>query len=332
MSNTNDTNGTTTNGTAAATGDPRPRLEPYCGQRIRVSGLLGKSKIWSDYHTRSSYKTLCLHHVEKDGQVLAGHVWVHHADDILAVRPEQYQRLTCTAIVREYRRGGSTHQPPTVSYCLDAPTDIELVPRVVAASVPAMSASTPAPTPAAVEQSIELLGTRLPVRACPKCGTLISIRDKSHECGWTADGKRPPPRKRCPDCGKLLHSARRRCDCGHSFGTSPKNNTTSATTGTPARIGWRYNCPGCGNFIHAAALSCDECGWCKGQPVEPVNTCTSGGQAPAVEPGNIVQLRTGGPRMVVERAGPDGVLCAWFDKCKLKRETFAAESLRTPAD
>lgn len=52
--------------------------------------------------------------------------------------------------------------------------------------------------------------------------------------------------------------------------------------------------------------------------------------------GDIVEIKSGGPTMTVEKVGRfsrsmndsyDGVSCVWFDGSKMVRENFAAEAL-----
>jgi uncharacterized protein YodC (DUF2158 family) len=44
------------------------------------------------------------------------------------------------------------------------------------------------------------------------------------------------------------------------------------------------------------------------------------------EPGDVVQLKSGGPPMTVEQVGNEAVSCSWFEKVgnrqQLERETF----------
>lgn len=50
----------------------------------------------------------------------------------------------------------------------------------------------------------------------------------------------------------------------------------------------------------------------------------------AFNPGDIVMLKSGGPRMTVEGPSGDSLVCSWFDhKTKvLSRETFLEDTLR----
>lgn len=50
----------------------------------------------------------------------------------------------------------------------------------------------------------------------------------------------------------------------------------------------------------------------------------------AFNPGDIVMLKSGGPRMTVEGPSGDSLACSWFDhKTKvLSRETFLEDTLR----
>lgn len=48
------------------------------------------------------------------------------------------------------------------------------------------------------------------------------------------------------------------------------------------------------------------------------------------QPGDTVQLKSGGPVMTVESIEPDGVedvLCLWFDGMQKKQDRFASASL-----
>lgn len=49
--------------------------------------------------------------------------------------------------------------------------------------------------------------------------------------------------------------------------------------------------------------------------------------------GDVVQLKSGGPKMTVTQVGKDAlgvmsVSCAWFDKTEAKRATFPIESVQ----
>jgi uncharacterized protein YodC (DUF2158 family) len=48
-----------------------------------------------------------------------------------------------------------------------------------------------------------------------------------------------------------------------------------------------------------------------------------------LQTGDIVVLRSGGPKMTVESAGPDGVMCVWFDGKQPRAKSFAAVMLHT---
>ncbi len=52
----------------------------------------------------------------------------------------------------------------------------------------------------------------------------------------------------------------------------------------------------------------------------------------AFNPGDVVILKSGGPRMTVERSGNVGghevVWCVWFEKTEQKRQYFATEALQ----
>jgi uncharacterized protein YodC (DUF2158 family) len=54
------------------------------------------------------------------------------------------------------------------------------------------------------------------------------------------------------------------------------------------------------------------------------------------KPGDVVKLKSGGPRMTVERTGPDvnvniqdPVACVWFEGSKDTRDTFPAATLES---
>ena len=50
---------------------------------------------------------------------------------------------------------------------------------------------------------------------------------------------------------------------------------------------------------------------------------------PGVKVGDVVQLKSGGPRMTVvsTESNPAGVLCAWFDEAETKSSRFPPEAL-----
>jgi uncharacterized protein YodC (DUF2158 family) len=50
--------------------------------------------------------------------------------------------------------------------------------------------------------------------------------------------------------------------------------------------------------------------------------------------GDVVQLKSGGPKMTVQKVTPQGLICVWFitekGQQKLERATFPETSLQTP--
>ncbi len=46
-----------------------------------------------------------------------------------------------------------------------------------------------------------------------------------------------------------------------------------------------------------------------------------------INPGDVVHLKSGGPRMTVEWAEDGRALCTWFDKADAKEKVFAIEQL-----
>ncbi|QTE37218.1 DUF2158 domain-containing protein [Mucilaginibacter gossypii] len=46
-----------------------------------------------------------------------------------------------------------------------------------------------------------------------------------------------------------------------------------------------------------------------------------------IESGDVVQLKSGGPKMTAESHGNSGWHCKWFDGTDLKHGTFFAKSL-----
>ena len=38
----------------------RKDLAPHIGKRIAISGLYSKKDLWTDYHAKRDYRTLCL--------------------------------------------------------------------------------------------------------------------------------------------------------------------------------------------------------------------------------------------------------------------------------
>lgn len=46
------------------------------------------------------------------------------------------------------------------------------------------------------------------------------------------------------------------------------------------------------------------------------------------KPGDVVQLKSGGPAMTVEVVGEDGMIaCSWMDRTKLERRSFVSAVL-----
>jgi uncharacterized protein YodC (DUF2158 family) len=41
-----------------------------------------------------------------------------------------------------------------------------------------------------------------------------------------------------------------------------------------------------------------------------------------MKPGDVVQLKSGGPPMTVESVEPNGVICSWFDAKNRKNDRF----------
>ncbi len=49
--------------------------------------------------------------------------------------------------------------------------------------------------------------------------------------------------------------------------------------------------------------------------------------------GDVVQLKSGGPRMSVDRIEPGGIVhCSWFDKTERRADMFNAVTLRPAAE
>jgi uncharacterized protein YodC (DUF2158 family) len=46
--------------------------------------------------------------------------------------------------------------------------------------------------------------------------------------------------------------------------------------------------------------------------------------------GDVVQLKSGGPKMTVEEIRGDGLLCCWFAGAEKKFGDFPADALETP--
>lgn len=46
------------------------------------------------------------------------------------------------------------------------------------------------------------------------------------------------------------------------------------------------------------------------------------------KPGDLVQLKAGGPKMVVESASDDWCYCSWFSGAKHNKERFAFAALQ----
>ena len=64
-----------------------------------------------------------------------------------------------------------------------------------------------------------------------------------------------------------------------------------------------------------------------GQPVSVFADMAK--ERPAFQPGDVVILKSGGPRMTVDAAGDEQCECAWFnDSGSFERNTFAIASLR----
>ena len=49
--------------------------------------------------------------------------------------------------------------------------------------------------------------------------------------------------------------------------------------------------------------------------------------------GDVVQLKSGGPRMAVDRVEADGIVhCSWFDKAERKTDAFNSATLKVVPD
>ena len=51
--------------------------------------------------------------------------------------------------------------------------------------------------------------------------------------------------------------------------------------------------------------------------------------ADAFKPGDVVQLKSGGPAMTVSKVEGDICHCAWFTGAEVKRSSFKTETLET---
>lgn len=112
----------------------RPKLAPYKGRRIHVSGLVDGSDNWHDWKTHRNYRTMCLVDVEVDGALVADHVWLHRVDEVLAkVKPTKGERIRVSALVKEYTKtlpeADENGRRTIKSYFLDHPEDVTLPDR-----------------------------------------------------------------------------------------------------------------------------------------------------------------------------------------------------------
>src|ERR1035437_10344183 len=156
---------------ARRAGTMREALQPYLGQRIRVTApvqRLGTRIGW----TGVKLPTLLVGPVlDADGATLADHLWLHVGRRIAAVAPQPGDMLTLTGRVKPYTRRRRQYHGTTLSYeselGLAYPARCAVVARAEAAicksdKLSALNAPQPEPTKFAENANIP---TEVPARA-----------------------------------------------------------------------------------------------------------------------------------------------------------------------
>lgn len=105
-----------------STGDIKIGFRPLNGKRITVSGALSDWRPFSDRFTQRPHVGVCLQSPEHEGEVLATHVWVGHADSIKEAGFEPGERVSFTAVVKEYPKNGDGRY--LKDYMLDYPQEV----------------------------------------------------------------------------------------------------------------------------------------------------------------------------------------------------------------
>lgn len=151
-------------------------FRPLNGRQIKVSGAVSEWRHLADRTTQRLHVAVCLQQPEYDGEVLATHVWVGHAEAIKEARVEPNERVSFVATVKEYSKNGTGRY--LKDYMLDNPQDIHWPDReALALKIPAPKALPlpPVPTeesPSAVVRAAVPVTLTLPAMAAVEAGTL----------------------------------------------------------------------------------------------------------------------------------------------------------------
>lgn len=175
------------------TGDIKIGFRPLNGKRIKVCGALSDWRPFSDRFTQRDHVGVCLQSPEHDGEVLATHVWVGHADSIKEAGFEPGERVSFTAIVKEYPKNGDGRY--LKDYMLDYPQEVHWPDReapalripavptsVVKADSPAAAVATPV-TPPAVVSSEPCVPAPMPGLPPDIITVIRNVKSIAHQIG-----------------------------------------------------------------------------------------------------------------------------------------------------
>jgi hypothetical protein len=119
------------------------KLAQYDGKRIKFRGTLDDWADWDESYGRV-YSRACLTNVEKDGELIAHHVWVIRAEPLEVLEPKIGDTVELTGIVKAFPRKKDNGQ---IDYCVHCPEDVRVV-SVPARTIPDPKPVVPKPAPA----------------------------------------------------------------------------------------------------------------------------------------------------------------------------------------
>lgn len=110
--------------------EPRLKLQPHEGKRLRFTGILRDFRTHSCGYRRL-IRTAAIEDLdlEDSGEYVCDHVWVQYSEALEEVGATPGDRLSFEAAVTQYQRADKSSGAQRINWSLSNPTDVRLVNR-----------------------------------------------------------------------------------------------------------------------------------------------------------------------------------------------------------